>query len=125
MQYHPRLKKAMAQIEQILQENDIAGMVVLHLPGHVEYRLRTDPTYSVARWDGDELRVRARLVEDYQCDRAAWQLDVTNTINMLHMLAEVGGQISLQLFGLSENIGKQVKAEHWNGDSSSSIQQNN
>jgi hypothetical protein len=125
MQYHPRLKKAMAQIEQILQENDIAGMVVLHLPGHVEYRLRTDPTYSVAKWNGDELRVRARLLEDYKGDRAAWQRDVTNTINMLHMLAEVGGHISVQLFELSESIGRQVKAEHRNGDSSSNIQQNN
>lgn len=115
----------MSEINDILRKHDIGGLIILHTPGFVEYRLAIDPSYSVAKWNGDELRVRARLQEDYQGDKEAWTEDVSNTLNMLQMLAEVGGRHSVKLFELADNINRKVNAEHKGGGHSSHTSQNN
>lgn len=48
MQYSPKLKKVMDQIKGILDENDIAGFVVLHSPGYSEYLNHLKTSYSCA-----------------------------------------------------------------------------
>lgn len=48
MQYSPKLKKVMEQIKGMLKENDIAGFVVLHTPGHSEYLNHLQTSYSCA-----------------------------------------------------------------------------
>lgn len=115
----------MSEINDILRKHDIGGLIVLHTPGFVEYRLAIDPSYSVAKWNGDELRVRAKLQEDYQGDKEAWKEDVTNTLNMLQMLAETGGQHALGLLELADKINRKVSAEHDRGGHSSHTSQNN
>lgn len=125
MQYHPKLKKAMAEINAILEKHDIAGLIVLQMPGFVEYRLAINPTWSVAKWNGDELRVKAKLQEDYNGDKEAWTEDVTNTLNMLQSLADCSGQHAVNLFEIADKINKKVNADHRRGGHSSNTTQNN
>jgi len=68
MQYSPKLKVAMEEIKAILAKNDIAGMVLLHTPGHGEYFIKVDPTYSCAFIENEKLRIRSKLAE-YGGDR--------------------------------------------------------
>jgi hypothetical protein len=125
MQYHPKLKKAMAAIQAILTEHDIAAVVVLHTPGFCEFMLHVSPSYSCARFDGNELRVRAKLKEDYQGDKQRWTLDVTNTANMLEGMANMTAPMAVQLFRMADIVNKKVNAEHSGGGFSSNQEQNN
>lgn len=125
MQYSPKLKNAMAAITAILTEYDIAGLIVLHTPGFCEYGLHISPSYSCAKFDGNELRVRAKLKEDFQGNKKAWTLAVTNTSNMLQVMADISAPIALQLFRMADIVNKRTNAEHDPGDHTSNIQQNN
>lgn len=51
MQYSPKLKKALAQIDEIMKEHDIGGTVILHTPGFSEYKSYISPSYSCAYFD--------------------------------------------------------------------------
>jgi hypothetical protein len=90
MQYSPKLKNAMAEISEVLKKHDIAGMVILHEPGHAEFNLRIDPSYSCAKMNGNEMRVRAKLQEDFNGDKEAWTEKITDTVNMFESFFEVG-----------------------------------
>lgn len=125
MQYSPKLKKAMEEIKVILKEYDIAALVVLHAPGHSEYLHALSPSYSCAKFNGDELRIRAKLKEDFNGDKKAWKEKISATSNMLRMLAEVGMRESYQLSEVSEKVDKMVGADHTDFDGSSQTQQNN
>lgn len=126
MQYSPKLKKAMEQIKQVLKEHDIAAMVVLHTPGHSEYLIRIDPSYSCARFEGDErIRVKAKLKEDFGGDKKAWEEKITCTSNMLSLLGEVGARTSMAILEISKVVDEKVNAEHRDGGHTSHNQQNN
>ena len=115
----------MAAIQAILTEHDIAAVVVLHTPGFCEFMLHISPSYSCARFDGNELRVKAKLKEDYQGDIARWKLDVGNTANMLQGMADMTAPMAVQLFRMADIVNKKTNAEHFGGDLSSNIEQNN
>lgn len=87
MQYSPKLKKAMELIKDILKDNDIAGIVVLHTPGHSEFLMGLETSYSCAKFEGDTLRVKAKLA-DFNGDKEAWALKMATTSNMLSLLSE-------------------------------------
>lgn len=125
MQYSPKLKKAMEEIKVILKNYDIAALVVLHTPGHSEYLHALSPSYSCAKFNGDELRIRAKLKEDFNGDKKAWEEKVSNTTNMLRMLAEVGMREAYQISEASEMVDKIVGADHTDLGGSSNTQQNN
>lgn len=125
MQYSPKLKKAMVEIIQVLKHHDIGGMIAIHTPGFSEYGLHLNTSYSVAKITGDEIKVRAKIQEDYNGDVESWKKDVADTLNMLELLGLTSGQLSLQLLELSDDIGKKVGASHDLGDHSSHTEQNN
>ena len=58
MQYSPKLKKAMQQIQAILTENDIAGFVVLHAPGYSEFLNHVTTSYSCAMIENDRIHLK-------------------------------------------------------------------
>lgn len=125
MQYSPKLKKAMVAIKAILKEYDIAGLVVIHTPGHSEYLVRIDPSYSCAKFESDSMvRIRAKLA-DFNGDKDAWTKKVTDTSNMLSLLSEVTMRTGLSVAELSERMDKIVDAEHFGGGHTSHGTQNN
>lgn len=124
MQYSPKLKKAMEEIKMLMLKYDIGGLVVLHTPGHSEYLLRIDPSYSCAKFEGDNIRIKAKL-KDFNGDKNKWEEKVAGTSNMLNLIGEVGGRTSLSILNISEQLDKIVDAEHTDGNHSSNTQQNN
>lgn len=124
MQYSPKLKIAMEQIKVILKQHDIAALIVLHTPGHSEYLLSIDPSYSCARFEGDYLRIKAKLAE-FGGDKKAWELCTSNTSNMLNLIGEVGARTSMQILEISKTLDEKISAEHTGGGHTSHNQQNN
>lgn len=51
MQYSPKLKKALQEIDDVMKKHDIGGVVVLHTPGFSEFKSYIDPSYSCAYFD--------------------------------------------------------------------------
>lgn len=126
MQYHPKLKKAIAEIKTILDREDIAGCVILHAPQFSEFLLKIDPSYSCARFEGDHLRVKAKLKEDFNGDKIAWEQKVRDTSNMLHHLSGITGKTAISLHQISSVVDNAVNATHDGNDGETShIAQNN
>lgn len=125
MQYSPKLKKAMEEIKDILRKNDIAGFVTLHTPGHTEFLMELQPSYSCCRVQGDQIRVRAKLMDDFAGNKKLWVRKVKDTSEMLHGLTDVSGQIILQIMELSDRLDKAVDAEHNDRGFTSHSTQNN
>lgn len=124
MQYSPKLKKAMEEIKDILSRYDVAGLVVIHTPGHTEFLNKLDPTYSCCRQIGDQIRVKTRL-DDFSGSVTARNKAIEDTSNMLHGLCKVTGTILLPLMDISSAVDKVVDADHTAGGFSSHSAQNN
>jgi hypothetical protein len=124
MQYSPKLKKVMAQIKKILVENDVAGIVVIHSPGFSEFLVQIDTSYSCAKFEGDQLRVRAKL-SDYGGDKAKWAQMTSDTCNMIHHLAIVPTNVGQSLQRLEHSLKQKIDIEHTGGGFSSHTEQNN
>lgn len=113
----------MEEIKAILNNYDIAALVVLHTPGHSEYVMHVNPSYSCATFDGDLLRIKAQRADFPTVE--AWQEKVANTSNMLALIGETGARISMNILDIGERVDKIVKAEHTDGGHSSHTEQNN
>lgn len=124
MQYSPKLKKAMEEIKTILKRHDIAGMVVLHTPGHSEYLNHISPTYSCAKQEGDMIRFRAKK-EDFHNNAELRDQCIADTSNMFSLISEVGSQNILGLLNVSEKFDKIINAEHGDSSHTSHTTQNN
>lgn len=109
MQYSPKLKTAMDRIKAILKEDDIAAHVVLHTPGFSEYHTKLETSYSCIKVHGDELRMRARLQEDFDGDKEAWNKSVSDTTNMLMCIVDSTGPQIVALMDLLEKLEKHIE----------------
>jgi hypothetical protein len=125
MQYNPKLKNLAAQIHSLLCKNDVAGVVVLHLPGHSEYVIHISPSYSCASATDASVRIRAKIKEDFNGDENAWRKKVGETSNMFSLLAHTTGQLCSNLFAVSQALDDKVNAEHTDGGFTSETTQNN
>ena len=122
MQYNPKLKKAAEQIKAILKEHDIAGIVVLHTPGHSEYLYEINPTYSVAKIEGEELRIRSTHIKDM--DEKVQK--VTDTANMFVHFTDVGDMLHSWNQHALKLMKKHIEiVEQRGGGHTSHTQQNN
>ncbi len=122
MQYSPKLKKAMQQIKNILEENDIAGFVVLHTPGFSEYLNHVQTSYSCATVTTDGVILKLKESEVGK-ERAKFLAE--NTYNMITHLTRVL-TVNATLYIECHDLLK----TKWNGSSedgehTSSITQNN
>jgi len=124
MQYSPKLKKAMEEIKLVLAKYDIAGFVVIHTPGNSEYFIKIDPTYSCAKFEGDMVRIKAKLSE-YGGNKELWTEKVSDTANMFSLISETAGKTIIGLIEVSEKLDQIVDAEHFDNGHSSHTQQNN
>jgi hypothetical protein len=124
MQYSPKLKKAAEEIKQILLKYDIAANVVLHTPGNSEYLLHITPTYSCAWLENDKLRFRAKK-EDYNGNVMIRDKKISDTCNMLRLLADTAAQNALALVHVADYFDKKIGLDHEDGQETSHTTQNN
>ena len=124
MQFSPKLKKAMEQIKVILEEHDIAASVILHTPGHSEYFNKINPSYSCVSFEGEKLKIQARLTEDFNGNKETLKETISNTSNMLKLLSDVTGRMSLSFFEISDELAEVVSSQHFYGGHSTQTTQN-
>lgn len=124
MQYNPKLKKAMAQIKAILDENDISGSVVIHTPGFAEYLLKLNPTYACTTVEGDMIRIKAKLAE-FNGDKEAWTKKISDTVNMLECLAESNGKNALNIYSILDKLKEKIDFDSGPSNHTSHTAQNN
>lgn len=125
MNYSPKLKTAMERIKPILKEYDICATIVLHTPGFSEYLTKVDSAYSCAKFEGDFLRIKAKLQEDFDGDKDAWNEKVTDTVNMIQHFADVSANTSMSMYDLLDKLKESVEIETTRGNNSSHTTQNN
>lgn len=108
-----KLLRARAEIQEILNRYDIAGLVVLHAAPHsAEVINHLEPSYSVMKVAKDgKVTIRSKL-EDYNGDREAQRFDVAATANMASTLYELGARCAIQIGSLSEIIDRETGAGH-------------
>lgn len=124
MQYSPKLKKAMEEIKVILNKYDVGASVVLHTPIFSEFLLKVDPSYSCAKFENNELRIRSKL-EDYNGDKTQQELTLTNTVNMIVHLSDTNKDIIRMLDAMIKSLSLRMEININDGGSSSHTQQNN
>lgn len=114
----------MEEIKAIVKKHDIGAMVVLHTPGHSEYYMNISPSYSCAKQEGDTVRIKAKL-KDFNGDKKAWEIKVTDTSNLLTHLGETGARTAMSILNVSKQLDQVIDAEHFGGGHSSHTEQNN
>lgn len=113
MNFSPKLKRVMEEIKTILNENDIAGLVVLHEPGYSEYLLKINPSYSCVKFGANgELRVKNT---DMGYSEEKKKELAENTCNMLTLLSDTTGPLALGLIELAEKVENAIDVEHTQG----------
>lgn len=127
MQYSPKLKKAMREIETILKAHDIAGSVVLHTPGYSEYLLHVFASYSCMTIDPvkGHIRTGARLKEDFNGDKIAWHKKINETVNMVVHFRDVSAKQHEIFNHLAKQLKKHVDIIEDNGEHTDNVSQNN
>jgi hypothetical protein len=103
MQFSPKLKRVMAEIQAILEREEIAGLVILHTPGHCEYNAHITPPYSCLKKQGNGYRLVSKL-ETHNGDKKAKQQQEANTANMLTLIGVAAGECSLKILETSESV---------------------
>jgi hypothetical protein len=125
MNYSPKLKTAMERIKAILKEYDIAAQVILHTPGFSEYLTKVEASYSCAKFEGDFLRVKAKLQEDFDGDKVAQIQKLTDTVNMITHFKDVNANMFLGMDKLLGELQKTIDIETTGGGHTSHTTQNN
>lgn len=123
MQYDPKLKKAMAEIVQVLEKYDIAASIVLSSPNFCEHFMRVDPSYSCASLDGPKLQFKGRKI--HYPDEKVREEKINKTVNMFAILAEGTARHADALLDISEKIDEIFEAQHKMDSDTNPEQQNN
>lgn len=122
MQYHPKLKKAMKQIEDILKENDIAGVVILHTPGYSEFLNHCLASYSCARVEPNGVRLK---LSPKEIGKEKAQFLADNTYNMVTHFAKVLGDHSAMYNDLHKILKEKLGGQDFGSGYTSHQSQNN
>lgn len=106
-----KLKVAAEEIKDILRKHDLAGVVSLHTPGHGEYFVHLNPTYSCAyMYNDNEVRFHSKRV-NHSSDEEQLQKQ-TDTSNMLKILTDITAFNFRNIHHLSQNFDKLTNAIH-------------
>ncbi len=127
MQYSPKLKTAMERIKAIMKEYDLGGQIIIHTPGFSEYYQKLDPSYSCAKTEeGIGIKIKAKLQEDFDGDKEAWNKKVSDTYNLFQHLCDVAGPMVMRNIDVLELLDKhdEVIKKDKGGHSSHTTQNN-
>jgi hypothetical protein len=106
-----KLKVAAEEIKDILRKHNLAGAVALHSPGHGEYFVHLNPSYSCAYlYNDNEVRFYSKK-EDYKTVEEQLQKQ-ENTSNMLKILTDITAFNFGYLHPLSERFDLLTNAKH-------------
>ena len=95
------LKIAAEEIKEVLRKHNLAAAVALHSPGHGEYFVHLNPSYSCAyMYQDNEVRFYSKAA-DYKTPTEQLEKQA-DTANMLKLLTETR---TLQLRKLSHQVG--------------------
>ena len=116
MQYSPKLKKAMAEIRTILDENDIGGSVILHTShkgrGNGEFHTKFDPSYSCFSLNPNgSLRLGTLLEEDFNGNKELQAETILDSFSFLDTLISNHKFLHSQLEGLRKHLEHLAKKE--------------
>lgn len=109
-----RLKIARLEIEAILANHDLAGVVVLHTPGMAEFFYNIQPSYSVCWVDetAGAVRIKSKRDRDHAGDASAQLHDQSATANMTASLAGELGRAALMFRDVDHIVSTALRAEH-------------
>lgn len=94
----PKLDQAMEEINQVLAKYNLAGIVVIHTPGHTRQLAKLDPTYSCVQVvPNGRITLRADLKKDFGGNKAAFEERVMDTADMLKTLVVVTANVILPI----------------------------
>lgn len=96
LNYSPRLREIMAEINTIIHNADIAGYVVLHENGFSEYLLAIEPSWSIIKLNPPKIGLRSKLQEDFNGDVEAQHKATIATVNLIiHMLNNLKNHLKM------------------------------
>lgn len=110
------LLAARAEIEEILRKRDIAGHVVLYMPGFVEIFSHYEPSFSKLKMvhineHEFELRIQSKLA-DYNGNVEAQRRDLNATAGMLSSIAQILAGDAITLMNASTYVDQKLHATH-------------
>jgi len=107
-----KLKVAAEEIKEILRKHNLAAAVALHSPGHGEYFVHLNPSYSCAyMYQDNEVRFYSKK-EDYKTPTEQIEKQA-DTGNMLKILADITAFNFGCLNHLSKRFDELTGAEHY------------
>lgn len=105
MQYDPKLKKAMQEMQEILKKYNIAGTICLHSPGFREYITHINPSWSCLWWDMDGKAIRMKATKDqFYGDAQLRNTIINNSMNMIQHFTEYAGSLFLMMDNLTQTL---------------------
>ena len=113
-----KLLVARAEIEAVLKQHDIAGHVVLYMPGYCENFSHYEPSFSRARVLLNEhgvmvgMHIHSKLAEHYNGDKAAQKRDLEATAGTLSSMGKLLAHDAISLLELAGQVDKATGAEH-------------
>jgi len=112
LEYSPKLKIAMAEINVILNNHDIAGLVFLYDDHKGEYLTKVNTTQSVMSLEGNALRFRSKL-EDFGFDATRKLKADTYSIAMVRQLIDMMAMVTGHLNPLYDRLNKIFEIDHF------------
>lgn len=112
-----KLLAARAEIEAVLKKHDIAGYVVLHMPGFFENFGHYTPSYSVLKpeFDADgfmhQVRIRSNI-SDYNGDAAKQREHLEATAGFLDGVGILLGRDALSFMELAKTVNSLLHVTH-------------
>ncbi len=95
-QFSAKLRQASAEIKAILKKHDIAGYIHLFEPGHIEYVLKINPSWSVVDVnEKGQLKITPPIEVVGRPELA--KKKIADTVNMLANLRLYAGKMAMTL----------------------------
>lgn len=109
----PKLKEVMKEIQAVLAKHDVAGLVILSSPKHLEYLLQLEASWTCMRLEVP-LAIRFRsLAKDFP-SKADQKRCTEESLGTVIGLADVALNLSQQLSRIAVHIGKHFgSVEHF------------
>lgn len=113
--YSPKLREAMSEIIAIIKRHDIAAHVVLYENHLSEFLLAIDPSWSLAWFEDQGLRLRSKLT-DFGGDQEAQRAALERTVGMLRHFSDLAERDHSLFEVVLADLGRRFDIEHAGGE---------